>query len=87
MEYNILITCAGRRNYIINYFKEALKGRGKIIAVDNDEFASALVEADVSLCVPDVFDKNYIKCINPQTCSARLPDEAGCLPVICKKIP
>jgi len=61
MEYNILITCAGRRNYIINYFKEALKGRGKIIAVDNDEFASALVEADVSLCVPNVFDKNYIK--------------------------
>ncbi|TYA71822.1 ATP-grasp domain-containing protein [Seonamhaeicola marinus] len=61
MNYNILFTCAGRRNYLINYFKEALKGRGKIIAVDSQELATALIDADVSICVPNVNDKNYLK--------------------------
>ncbi len=60
MEYNILFTCAGRRNYLINYFKEALNNRGKVIAVDSQKLATAFADADISICVPSVNDENYI---------------------------
>ncbi|WP_413511887.1 ATP-grasp domain-containing protein [Myroides odoratus] len=57
---NILFTCAGRRNYLINYFKEALKGQGKIFATDMQLTAPALVDADVALQVPAIYSANYI---------------------------
>lgn len=57
---NILFTCAGRRNYLINYFKEALAGRGKIIAADVSLLAPALVDADVAVRLPPVAAENYI---------------------------
>lgn len=57
---NILFTCAGRRNYLINYFKEALKGNGKVIAVDMTMSAPAMVDADLALLVPSIYDDNYI---------------------------
>ncbi|MFS4481976.1 ATP-grasp domain-containing protein [Hyunsoonleella sp. 2307UL5-6] len=57
---NILFTCAGRRNYLLKYFKEALNGKGKIIAVDNDKYAAASVDADVFIKVPNIYDDNYI---------------------------
>ncbi len=57
---NILFTCAGRRNYLINYFKEALKGDGKVFATDMQLSAPALVEADVAIQVPGIYSKEYI---------------------------
>ncbi|WP_421809236.1 ATP-grasp domain-containing protein [Flagellimonas sp.] len=57
---HILFTCAGRRNYLINYFKEALQGNGLILAADNQLSAPALVDADVALEVPSIYDKEYI---------------------------
>lgn len=58
---NILFTCAGRRNYLINYFKEALNGNGNVIAVDEQEIAPAMVDADISIIVPSIYADNYIK--------------------------
>jgi carbamoyl-phosphate synthase large subunit len=46
---NILFTCAGRRNYLLKYFHEALNGRGKIYAADMSSSAPALHEADESI--------------------------------------
>ena len=46
---NILFTCAGRRNYLINYFKEALQGNGLVIATDMQADAPALIDADISV--------------------------------------
>ncbi|WP_420322293.1 ATP-grasp domain-containing protein [Flagellimonas sp.] len=60
---NILFTCAGRRNYLINYFKEALNGKGSVVAVDMQLSAPALVDADVAKKVPSIYDKNYISAI------------------------
>jgi len=60
MKQNILFTCAGRRNYLINYFKEALNGNGNIIAVDQDVLAPALVDANIAIQVPDIYDELYI---------------------------
>jgi len=57
---NILFTCAGRRNYLINYFKEALKGSGKVFAADMQLTAPALVDADVAIQVPAIYDAIYI---------------------------
>lgn len=57
---HILFTCAGRRNYLIKYFKTALANKGKIFCADMDLTAPAMVDADVSIEVPNVYDKNYI---------------------------
>lgn len=57
---NILFTCAGRRNYLINYFKEALKGNGKVFATDMQLTAPALVDADVAIQVPAIYSEDYI---------------------------
>ena len=57
---NILFTCAGRRNYLINYFKEALNGEGKVFASDMQLTAPALVDADVALQVPAIYSQDYI---------------------------
>ena len=60
MDQNILFTCAGRRNYLINYFKEALKGRGKIFAVDTSLSAPAMVDADIAILTLSIYDDSYI---------------------------
>lgn len=60
MMQNILFTCAGRRNYLVNYFKKALNGQGNVIAVDEQMHAPALMDADLSFVVPSIYDKNYI---------------------------
>lgn len=60
---NILFTCAGRRNYLINYFKEALNGCGKVLAADMQKTAPAMVDADMSFIVPGIYDINYIESI------------------------
>lgn len=58
---NILFTCAGRRNYLINYCKELLNGSGKVLATDMSEFAPAMSDADISLIVPSIYNENYIQ--------------------------
>jgi carbamoyl-phosphate synthase large subunit len=58
---NILFTCAGRRNYLINYFKHELKKRGKVLAADMQLSAPALVDADQAFQVPSIYALDYIE--------------------------
>ena len=60
MVMNILFTCAGRRNYLLRYFREALNGHGKIYAADMSNTAPALHEADESFTVPALDNSSYI---------------------------
>jgi carbamoyl-phosphate synthase large subunit len=60
-ENNILFTCAGRRNYLINYFKEALKGNGIVLAADSQINAPALIDADIAIKVSDIYSETYIE--------------------------
>lgn len=60
MRQNILFTCAGRRNYLINYFKEALNGQGMVLAADKSLSAPALVDADQAIQLPSIDDSDYI---------------------------
>ena len=57
---NVLFTCAGRRNYLLEYFKEAIGGSGKIIAADMSRTAPAMALADVARVVSDVYAEGYV---------------------------
>ena len=57
---NILFTCAGRRTYLLKYFKENMQEGDKIVATDMQLSAPALQAADVKLQVPAVYADNYI---------------------------
>lgn len=57
---NFIFTCAGRRTYLLKYFKEQLGDEGKIIATDMQMSAPALSVADVKIQVPAVYDPSYI---------------------------
>ena len=57
---NILITSAGRRGYLIKYFKEALNGKGLVIAGNSIDGVPAFKEADKTVVTPLVYDENYI---------------------------
>ncbi len=57
---NILFTCAGRRTYLLKYFKENLSVGDKIVATDMSLTAPALQVADVKLQVPAVYDTEYV---------------------------
>lgn len=57
---NILFTCAGRRTYLLKYFRENISEGDKIIATDMQLSAPALQAADIKLQVPAVYDPHYI---------------------------
>ena len=58
---NILFTCAGRRTYLLKYFKENLSEGDKVVATDMQLSAPALQVADVKILVPAVYDPQYIE--------------------------
>ena len=57
---NILITSAGTRNKVVEYFKEEFKDIGKVIATDMSDLAPAIYVADKYYLVPRVDNPNYI---------------------------
>lgn len=60
---NILFTCAGRRRYLLKYFKEVIGDGGNIVAADMCTSAPAFTAADIKVKVPGVYEKNYIDTI------------------------
>lgn len=57
---NILLTSAGRRSYLVNYFKEALKGSGLVHAANSSSLSTAFLYADKTVVTPLIYDDNYI---------------------------
>lgn len=57
---NILFTCAGRRTYLLKYFKENMSEGDKIVATDMQLSAPALTAADIKVQVPAVYAPSYI---------------------------
>lgn len=70
---NILFTCAGRRTYLLKYFKENMNKGDKIVATDMQLSAPALQVADVKIRVPAVYDPKYID-ITLQICKEQQID-------------
>ena len=56
---NILLTSVGRRSYMVNYFKEALDGKGLIHAANSMETYSMKI-ADKSVITPLIYDSTFI---------------------------
>lgn len=75
---NILFTCAGRRTYLLKYFKENLSEGDKVVATDMQLSAPALQVADVKIQVPAVYDPKYID-ITLDICREQKIDALLCL--------
>lgn len=75
---NILFTCAGRRTYLLKYFKENLSEGDKVVATDMQLSAPALQAADVKIQVPAVYDPKYID-ITLNICKEQKIDALLCL--------
>lgn len=58
---NVMLTCAGRRNYLVRFFQKALRGRGQVFAADASLGAPALCQADKSFILPPLNDVAYIE--------------------------
>lgn len=70
---NILFTCAGRRTYLLKYFKENMNEGDKVVATDMQLSAPALQVADVKLQVPAVYAPKYVD-ITLQICKEQKID-------------
>lgn len=57
---NILFTSVGRRSYLVKYFKEALKDKGKIHVANSSAISPAFQVADFSVVTPLIYDNEYI---------------------------
>jgi len=57
---NILLSSAGRQVFLVEAFKEALNGNGKVIAIDYDKDALSLNYADESFVAPPFNSEKYI---------------------------
>lgn len=75
---NVLFTCAGRRTYLLKYFKENMSPEDKIVATDMQLSAPALQAADIKIQVPAVYDPKYID-ITLDICKEHKIDALLCL--------
>ncbi len=57
---NILITSAGRRGYLVEYFKKSLNGNGLVYVGNSSPIASAVVHGDRFIKTPNIYDEEYI---------------------------
>jgi carbamoyl-phosphate synthase large subunit len=62
-ETNVLLTSAGRRNYLLGAFVAALGASGRVFAADCREDAPVLQEAARGFLVPPVNHPEYVDCL------------------------
>lgn len=60
MLFNVLLTCSGRRNYLVKYFQEALGDQGRVFVADCSPYSATMIEANgAAVTVPSVRDPAY----------------------------
>ena len=57
---NILLTCAGRRNYLVEYFQDALDGKGKVFVLNSTASATSMLVADEAIIAPYLYEEGYV---------------------------
>lgn len=60
---NILLLSAGTRNKVVQYFRKALAGNGRVIATDCSALAPAIYDADKYYIVPRISAPGYLDVI------------------------
>jgi carbamoyl-phosphate synthase large subunit len=58
---NVLLTCAGRRNYVVDYFKSALDTGGYVFAANNTHDVSSMAVCDDFALMPSIYEDDYIE--------------------------
>jgi carbamoyl-phosphate synthase large subunit len=58
---NVLITSAGRRTKLVEYFKKELHGIGNVITADCSPLAPALYTSDKGYVIPPITDSGYLE--------------------------
>lgn len=59
-EFNILISSVGRQSFLVNAFKNALNGRGRVLVTDFNKDAIAFSVADKHFKAPPYTDLGYV---------------------------
>lgn len=57
---NVLLTSVGRRSYLVEYFKQAVRPQGKVYAANSEALTSGMIVADGAYTVPRVDSEQYI---------------------------
>ena len=57
---NVLLTCAGRRSYLVSWFRAAVAPAGRVVAVNSHPLAAAMVTADSSHVAPPLISGEYV---------------------------
>ncbi|MGI9052974.1 MAG: ATP-grasp domain-containing protein [Ilumatobacteraceae bacterium] len=57
---NVLITCAGRRSYLVEWFRHAVAPEGLVVATNSQAEATAMVVADLAVVAPPLASDGYI---------------------------
>lgn len=55
-----MLTCAGRRNYLVRFFQEALDTKGLVFVSDTNSSAATMQEADKAFKMPPVNSPEYL---------------------------
>lgn len=58
--FNVLLSSAGKQCFLVEAFRDALNGRGEVLASDTNLNATALKAADSALLAPAFNDSNYV---------------------------
>ncbi len=56
----LLITSAGRRGYIVDYFIKELDGIGEVFVGNSDPFATSLYHGTKYVITPPIYDRAYL---------------------------
>lgn len=57
---NILLSSVGRRSYLVDWFRDALDGEGKVCVTNSDPATPAFAVADVAEVSPIIYSDEYI---------------------------
>lgn len=57
---NILLTSVGRRGYLVDYFKQALAGKGMVIGANTLPDTAGMIASDISIVTPPSNHPEYV---------------------------
>jgi carbamoyl-phosphate synthase large subunit len=58
---NILLSSVGRRSYLVEYFRDALKGQGQVVATNTIGQTTGMFAADLAEVVPAARDPSFVE--------------------------
>lgn len=80
---NILLTSAGRRGYLVEYFKKALEGIGEVHVGNSTPVSPSFYYADHAVVTPLIYDEAYIPFLLDYCKKTTLMRYCPCLTWIC----